>query len=165
MIVDKTVSVLPGVGRPFGSPLNLPPPDYRVPPEANELHSFYTEPSFFGNQLSQDSKVIEGEVVARLLRNFNVFEDQHSPGNIRIGTLIDVISGRKSDVSVENIELAKMIFIMPGLLSKLDGMLDVDGVGPVQMDGNISKRTLEQLDIYHAPLRKARREFFKVVVS
>ncbi|WP_152973746.1 hypothetical protein [Pseudomonas libanensis] len=77
---------------------------------------------------------------------------------------MDIVSGRKSGISADNIELAKMIFIMPGLLSKLDSMNVFNKVDLENLNGIIDRRTLEQLDIYHAPLRNARRAFFRTVV-
>ncbi|AZE56719.1 hypothetical protein C4K03_4581 [Pseudomonas synxantha] len=80
-----------------------------------------------------------------------------------MGTLVDIISGAKTGLSADNIELAKMIFIMPGLLSKLDGMTENGKVDFESIDGNIDKRALEQLNAYHAPQRKSRREYFKMI--
>ncbi|AMS23183.1 hypothetical protein AYK59_24735 [Pseudomonas synxantha] len=164
MIIDDAARLSANLTGLADLPLGLPAPDHGVPHYANTLESFRTQPSFGGNLVPQDSKVIEGEVVERLLRNFNVFEEPSSPGTITVGTLMDIVSGRKSGISADNIELAKMIFIMPGLLSKLDSMNVFNKVDLENLNGIIDRRTLEQLDIYHAPLRNARRAFFRTVV-
>ncbi|WP_124378958.1 hypothetical protein [Pseudomonas synxantha] len=163
MTIENNFRLSPDFGGSFGLSFKPPSSDGRVPPYANSLGSFRTEPSYAGNQVPRDSTVIEGEVVARLLNNFSVFEDPHSPGNISVGTLVDIISGAKTGLSADNIELAKMIFIMPGLLSKLDGMTENGKVDFESIDGNIDKRALEQLNAYHAPQRKSRREYFKMI--
>lgn len=141
----------------------LPASDHAVPASAMTLHSFAVQPSIAGNHVPYDSRVIEGEVVERLLQNFNVFEDPGSPGRITVGSLVEVLCGFKPEVSERNVELVKMIFLMPGLLNKLSGAHDVDKVGAPSSDGNIDKTDVERLDNLHAPLRNRRRELNKIV--
>ncbi|MDY4300065.1 hypothetical protein SO486_08700 [Pseudomonas salmasensis] len=140
----------------------LPAPDNAVPASAMTLRSFAVQPSFAGNQVPNDSQVIEGEVVERLLQNFSVFEDPSSPGRITVGSLVEVLCGFKPEVSERNVELVKMIFLMPGLLNKLSGAGDVGKVGGPSSDGNIDKSDVEKLDKLHAPLRNHRREINKM---
>lgn len=142
--------------------LGLPPSDHAVPASAMTLRSFAVQPSFSGNRVPDDSKVIEGEVVERLLQNFNVFEDPGSPGRITVGSLVEVLCGFKPEVSERNVELVKMIFLIPGLLNKLCSAHGVDKVGAPSSEGSIDKFDLERLDNFHAPLRNRRREFNKM---
>lgn len=147
----------------FPSVFGSPAPDHAVPASAMTLRSFAVQPSFAGNQVPNDSQVIEGEVVERLLQNFSVFEDPDSPGRITVGSLVEVLCGFKPEVSERNVELVKMIFLMPGLLNKLSGAHNAEKVGAPSSDGNIDRSDVERLDNLHAPLRNRRRELNKMV--
>lgn len=150
----RSFGFFPGV-RPFSS-------DHKVPLEAMKLRSFATHSSFFGNTVSNDSRVVTAEVVGRLLRNFSVFECPHFPGRISVRALKDVVSGRTPGVSAENVELAKMIFIMPGLLKQLEGR-NFEFGGVERFDGVIDKRILESLNTHYAPFLEMRREYYRRV--
>ena len=155
---------VPVTVRSFGFlPSRLPFSDNNVPREAMMLRSFATHPSFYGNNVSNDSRVIAAEVVGRLLHNFSVFESPHFHGRISVRALKDVISGRTPGVSAENVELAKMIFVMPGLLNQLEGRSHFDPAGGERFDGGIDKRTLELLDTHYAPFLEMRREYYKSI--
>lgn len=145
------------------SVLGQPASDHAVPLSAMTLRSFAVQPSYAGNRVPDDSTVIEGEVVERLLHNFSVFEDPGTPGRITTGSLVEVLCGFRPEVSESNVELVKMIFLMPGLLNKLCGAQDVNKVGVKPSGSSIDKSDLERLDNYHAPLRNRRRELNKLI--
>lgn len=160
---DKVVNAHAFEGNNFRSVFGLPASDHAVPVSAMTLRSFAVQPSFVGNRVPDDSKAIEGEVVERLLQNFTVFEDPGSPGRITVGSLVEVLCGFKPEISEWNVELVKMIFLMPGLLNKLCGAHDLDKMGVPSSGGSIDKADVQRLDNHLAPLRKRQREFNKMI--